>query len=334
MQVESYVFEQFGLDALKRVTQNIDFDLKDTQVLVKIKYIALNYRDLLMVKGEYLPRLHFPMIPCSDAMGEVIAVGPKATLTIGQRVCTRFHQTWQMGDPPSDVHQHTLGGPLQGVFRTHLCIDQAGLIPITDGISDISASTFTCAALTAWSALITNGSLQAGQKMLTIGTGGVSLFAAQIANAMGAKPLIVSRSADKLESLKKTLNFDFEGVLEQNWGKSYKNQIDHIIELGGVGTLEQSLSAVKIGGQVSMIGVLSGAKSEINIMPILMKQIRVQGILVGHAQALSAMIGFFDIHQIEAVIDRVYPWDQALQAFEYLSTGLHMGKIVIATPQA
>jgi NADPH:quinone reductase-like Zn-dependent oxidoreductase len=333
MLVESYVFEQFGLEALKRVRQNIDFDLKDTQVLVKIKSIALNYRDLLMVKGEYLPRLNFPMIPCSDAMGEVIAVGPKATLKIGQRVCTRFHQTWQMGDPPSDVHQHTLGGPLQGVFRTHLCIDQSGVEPITDGISDLTASTLSCAALTAWSALTTNGSLKAGQKMLTIGTGGVSLFAAQIANAMGAKALIVSRSADKLESLKKTLNFDFEGIVDQNWAKTYKNQIDHIIELGGVGTLEQSLSAVKIGGQVSMIGVLSGSKSEVNIMPILMKQIRLQGILVGHAQALSTMIDFFDTHQIEAVIDRVYPWDQALEAFKHLSTGLHMGKIVIATPQ-
>jgi NADPH:quinone reductase-like Zn-dependent oxidoreductase len=273
------------------------------------------------------------MIPCSDAMGEVIAVGPKATLKIGQRVCTRFHQTWQMGDPPSDVHQHTLGGPLQGVFRTHLCIDQSGVEPITDGISDLTASTLSCAALTAWSALTTNGSLKAGQKMLTIGTGGVSLFAAQIANAMGAKALIVSRSADKLESLKKTLNFDFEGIVDQNWAKTYKNQIDHIIELGGVGTLEQSLSAVKIGGQVSMIGVLSGSKSEVNIMPILMKQIRLQGILVGHAQALSTMIDFFDTHQIEAVIDRVYPWDQALEAFKHLSTGLHMGKIVIATPQ-
>jgi NADPH:quinone reductase-like Zn-dependent oxidoreductase len=334
MQVQSYHFEQFGLDSLQAVNQNIEFDLKGTQVLVNIKYIALNYRDVLMVKGEYLPKLPLPMIPCSDAMGEIIAVGPLSTLKVGQRVCTRFHQTWQNGDPPMDVHQHTLGGPLQGVLRTHLCIDESGLMPMTEGISDLTAATLPCAALTAWSALITTGLLQAHQKVLTIGSGGVSIFAAQIANAIGAKPLIVSRSAEKLAELRTKLNFDFEGICGQNWGKAYRNQIDHVIELGGVGTLEQSLTAIKIGGQVSMIGVLAGSKSEVNIMPILMKQIKVQGILVGHAQGLKAMIDFFDQHRIEALIDQVYPWDQAVKAFKDLSMGTHMGKIVIATPQA
>jgi NADPH:quinone reductase-like Zn-dependent oxidoreductase len=306
------------------------------QVLLRMKAASLNYRDLMMVNGSYNPKQPLPLIPCSDGVGEVVAAGAEVRgLEVGDRVATLFHQKWLGGAPAYDKLRSTLGGPLDGALSEYAVFPEEGVIKVPEHLTDVEAATLPCAALTAWSALATLGDVGAGDTVLVQGTGGVSLFALQLGRALGARVIVTSSSDSKLETARKLGSWRQINYREDpEWGKTARQLtggagVDHIVEVGGAGTLAQSLRAIKIGGHISVIGVLSGHATELNILPILMQQVRIQGILVGSREGFEAMNRAIDHHRIRPVIDRVFPFDEAREALAYFAGQRHVGKVCI-----
>jgi NADPH:quinone reductase-like Zn-dependent oxidoreductase len=308
------------------------------QVRVRVKATSLNYRDLMMVEGRYNPRQKLPLVPNSDGAGVVDAVGPGVTrVKPGDRVMGLFAQTWLAGEPSRSVQASTLGGPLDGALADTMLLHEDGLVHTPPHLTDEEASTLPCAALTAWSALVTHGGLKAGDSVLVQGTGGVSIFALQIARMLGARVLLTSSRDDKLERARalgaqEGINY----VTTPDWDKAARSLtggfgVDHVVEVGGAGTLEKSLKAVRLGGTVSVIGVLSGGSGAVPLTPILMGNLRVQGIFVGHRQSFEALNRALTLHGVRPVVDRVFPFSEARAAFEHLKSGAHFGKVVIRT---
>ncbi len=306
------------------------------EVLLEMKAASLNYRDILMVNGHYNPRQPLPLIPCSDGVGEVVEIGQGVSrVAVGDRVSTLFCQKWLGGEPDRDKLGSTLGGPRDGTLAEYMVLSEDGVIKVPEYLSHVEAATLPCAALTAWSALVSQGGVRAGDTVLVQGTGGVSLFALQFARALGARVIVTSSSDAKLETAEKLGSWRQINYVENpKWGKVARGMtdgmgVDHIVEVGGAGTLGQSLQAIRIGGQISLIGVLSGNATELNIIPILMQNVRVQGILVGSREGFEAMNRCLAQHQIQPVVDRVFPFDEVREALVYMSGGRHLGKICI-----
>jgi NADPH:quinone reductase-like Zn-dependent oxidoreductase len=306
------------------------------EVLLEMKAASLNFRDLMTVKGQYNPRQPLPLIPCSDGVGEVAAVGDGVSrVKPGDRVATLFCQKWRSGTPDKIKLRTTLGGPLEGTLAQYMVLPEDGMVKVPEHLSDVEAATLPCAALTAWSALAVQGQVSAGDTVLVQGTGGVSLFALQFARLLGARVIVTSSKDAKLEAARKLGSW--QGINyrdDPDWGKTARQMtdgvgVDHIVEVGGGGTLEQSLRAICIGGQISLIGVLSGAAVKLNILPILMQNVRIQGILVGSREGFESMNRAISQYELKPVIDRVFPFEEAREAMAYLSGGRHMGKVVI-----
>jgi NADPH:quinone reductase-like Zn-dependent oxidoreductase len=327
--------DSFGMDNLQ-LTERPDPSPGPGEVLLRMKSASLNYRDLLMVRGHYNPHQPLPLIPCSDGVGEVEAVGDGVSrLEVGDRVATIFSQTWLSGPPSARRLQGTLGGPLDGTLAERMVLSSVGVVRVPDHLTDAEAATLPCAALTAWSALVEQGSVGAGDVVLVQGTGGVSIFALQFARLLGARVIATSSSKDKLERLRemgawRTVNY----AEDPAWGKTVRRMtegrgVDHVVEVGGAGTLEQSLRAVRVGGEVSVIGVLSGISSELNIIPILMQHIRLQGILVGSRDGFERMNRAIAADDLRPVVDQVFPFDRAPEALHHMASGAHFGKICI-----
>ncbi|WP_434389498.1 zinc-dependent alcohol dehydrogenase family protein [Melittangium boletus] len=325
----------FGLDKLV-ACERLDPEPGPFQVRVRVKATSLNYRDLMMVRGQYNPRQKLPLVPNSDGAGVVDAVGPGVTrVKPGDRVMGLFSQNWLAGGLTRSTQLQTLGGPLDGALADTMIVHEDGAVPTPAYLSDEEAATLPCAAVTAWSALVTQGGLQAGDTVLVQGTGGVSLFALQIARLMGARVLVTSSKDDKLARARtlgaaEGINY----VSTPDWDKAARALtggvgVDHVVEVGGAGTLERSLRAVRTGGTVSVIGVLSGAAHSVNVLPMLMNNLRVQGIFVGHRASFEAMTRAFAQHELHPVVDRVFPFAEAVAAFEHLQSGAHFGKVVI-----
>jgi NADPH:quinone reductase-like Zn-dependent oxidoreductase len=304
------------------------------QVLVRLRAASLNYRDLLTAEGKYNPKQKLPLIPCSDGAGEVVEIGEGVTrFQPGERVCTVFAQRWIAGRPTRERLRSTLGGPLDGTLAELAVFDQEGLVKTPGHLTDEEASTLPCAAVTAWSALVTHGGITAGDTVLVQGTGGVSLFALQIAKILGARVIATSSRDEKLARVREmgadeTINY--REVPE--WGaraKEITGGVDLVVEVGGAGTLQQSLQALRFGGTVSLIGNLAGTKAEILLTHVFMQAIRVQGILVGDRESFEAMNRAIALHGLKPVIDRVFPLEEAPAAFAHMAAGEHFGKIVI-----
>ena len=329
------VREAFGLDNLALI------DLEEPtpgpgQVRVRVRATSLNYRDLLMVKGLYNPRQPLPLVPISDGVGVIDAVGPGVDPgRVGARVAGMFAQGWIDGPPAHETARATLGGPLPGMLREWAVLDADGVAPVPEHLSDVQAATLPCAALTAWSALVTLGGIQPGDTVLVQGSGGVSSFALDFAVAAGARVIATSRSADKAAALaergawKTVVTAD-----DPQWGRTVRGLtggrgVDLVVEVGGAGTLGQSLRAVRLGGTVAMIGVLAGGRAEVDMTPVLMGQVRVQGVLVGHRAGFEAMCRCIEQHRLEPRVDTVYPLDEARAAFDHLASGTQRGKICI-----
>jgi len=328
----------FGLDKLVRV-ERPDPTPGPMQVRVRVKATSLNARDLMMVEGRYNPRQKLPLIPNSDAAGVVDAVGPGVTrVKPGDRVMGLFAQAWSAGEPTRAAQVSTLGGPLDGALADTVLLHEDGAVPTPAYLSDEEAATLPCAAVTAWSALVTYGALKAGDTVLLQGTGGVSIFALQIARLMGARIIITSSRDDKLARARElgaheTINY----VSTPDWDKAARALtggvgVDHVVEVGGAGTFEKSLRSVRPGGTVSVIGVLSGGAGAVPLTSILMQNLRVQGIFVGHRQGFEALNRAFTQHQVRPVVDRVFAFEEARAAFEHLKSGAHFGKVVIRVP--
>jgi NADPH:quinone reductase-like Zn-dependent oxidoreductase len=323
----------FGIDSLELVDRPTS-QPGPGEVLVKIHAVSLNYRDLMMVKGLYNPKLKLPRIPCSDGAGQVAAVGESVTAwKSGDRVCLSFFQNWIDGAPTPAKIKGALGGDIDGTLAEFVLLKEAGLVRIPDHLSFEEAATLPCAAVTAWNALAA-ASLQPNSTVLIQGTGGVSIFALQFARLKGLRTLGISSSDAKLQracslGLDKGLDYGENSewdrwVVEQTSGEG----VDLVVEVGGVGTLPRSLRAVKMGGMIAQIGVLTGPSEPIPIPMILHKQVRIQGIYVGSRHHFEEMNKAIDAARLHPIFES-RPWAEAREAFREMESATHFSKLVL-----
>jgi NADPH:quinone reductase-like Zn-dependent oxidoreductase len=326
---------QFGPDGLV-LGERPDPEPGPGQARVRIRAVSINYRDWLMLTGEYNPRQQLPLVPCSDGAGEVEAVGAGVTrVKPGDRVMSLFSQTWLAGPPTREKLAATLGGPLDGTLAERVVLSADGLVPTPPHLSDVEAATLPCAGVTAWNALVTQGSIAPGDVVVVQGTGGVSIFALQIGVLAGARVIVTSSSDAKLERARRigawqTINYR----TTPDWDRAVRDLTDrrgadHIVEVGGAGTLARSLRAVRVGGTISVIGVLAGRTAEVMLTPILMQNLRLQGVIVGSRETFEALARAAAHHALRPVVDRVFGFEEAREALAWLAAGRHFGKVCI-----
>ena len=297
------------------------------QVVVKMRAASLNFRDLSVARGAYGRGMTLPVIPLSDGAGEVVEVGPGVMRwKVGDRVAGIFMQGWIGGGIDEAKAKTALGGAIDGVLAERVAFPQDGLVRIPEHLSFEEAATLPCAAVTAWNGLT---GVKPGDSVLVQGTGGVSIFALQFARMAGARVIATSSSDAKLERVREmgaaaTINYQ----TTTDWEKPAAG-VDYVIEVGGAGTLPKSMKAVRMGGTISLIGVLTGNTGEVNPAPLLMKTIRLQGVYVGSREMFEAMNRAITLHAMRPVIDRVFPFAEVRAAYQHMESGAHFGKIVI-----
>jgi NADPH:quinone reductase-like Zn-dependent oxidoreductase len=307
------------------------------QVLVRLKAATLNYRDLLTVKGGYGSRQKFPLIPVSDGAGVVESVGSGVEdFAPGDRVIGSFFEGWLGGEPSEAKMRTSLGGAVDGVLCEYRVWPAQALVRTPHHLTDAEAASLPCAALTAWSAVVKLGNIRPGQTVLTQGTGGVSIFALQFAKMLGARLIATSSSEAKIKKLQQlgadiTINYR----TTPEWGKLARQQtgrgVDLVVEVGGVGTLNESIRATRIGGTIAFIGVLAGPpQAEPRIPLMVMQQQRLQGTTVGSVEDLQAMVDAIAANRMKPVLDRTFAFAEAKEAFAYMASGAHFGKVAIA----
>jgi NADPH:quinone reductase-like Zn-dependent oxidoreductase len=306
------------------------------QVVVRVRAASLNYRDLMVATGRYGPGVPLPLIPLSDGAGEITAVGDGVTQwKTGDRVAGTFFQNWQTGPVRREVFDSALGGSINGMLAESVALSADGVVAIPPHLSFAEAATLPCAALTAWHALVTDGKIAAGQTVVLLGTGGVSIFALQFAKMHGARVIISSSSDEKLARAKalgadETINYRATPDWEKEvFRLTHKAGADHVVEVGGTDTFPRSLRAAAMGGTVSVIGGVSGFASEVALRDILGKSLLIRGIFVGSRDMFEAMNRAIALHQLQPVIDRTFPLAEAPAAYRHQAGGSHFGKIVI-----
>src|SRR5438874_2706789 len=325
--------DAFGIDALA-VSGRPDPKPAPGQVVVKNRAVSLNFRDLLLVKGDYSRKIPLPMVPCSDCAGEVVTIGDGVTrVKVGDRVAGIFMQSWIDGEVTESKAKSALGGAIGGILADTVVLHENGLVHIPAHLSFEEAAALPCAAVTAWHALITEGAIKPGDTVLTLGSGGVSLFALQFAKMAGARVISTSGSDEKLARLREMGASDgINYKSTPDWDKRVREitgvGVDHIVEVGGATTLGKSLKAARMGGTISLIGNVAGG-GEVNPVPILMKNIRLQGIFVGSREMFEAMNRAIAAHGMRPVVDRVFPFAEARAAMHYMESGAQFGKICI-----
>jgi len=305
------------------------------QIKIKVRANSLNFRDLNTVRFPTRMGLAFPRVPNSDGAGEVVAVGEGVReFKPGDRVAGCFFDDWAAGGVSPAAMASARGGPIDGMAAEEVVLSERGAVAIPEHLSYEEAATLPCAALTAWHALVVKGGLTAGETVLLLGTGGVSIFALQFAAMMGARAIVTSKSDEKLERARqmgawKTINYQ----TTPDWAKAVAaltdgKGVDHIVEVGGGGTLEASIEAVRVGGHIALIGVLT--MGQINPMPILRKSIRLNGIYVGSRDWFQAMNAAIAANALKPSIDKVFPFAEAPTAFKHMESAQHFGKIVLS----
>ncbi len=326
-----------GIDDLTLIETDEPTSLQRGQVKVRMHAASLNYRDLMIIKGSYARATIRPgLVPLSDGAGEVVAVGPDVTrFKVGDRVAGIFHQNWISGTVSDAIVGSSLGGDIDGVLSEYRIFEADGLVHLPDHLSYEEGATLPCAALTAWNALFAGPRpVQPGDTVLTLGTGGVSVFATQFAHAAGARVIVTSSSDEKLERVRafgasdginyhRTPDWN-DQVLKLTHGKG----VDHVIELGGAGTVARSLRAVRRGGQINIIGVLTRGEG-IDPTFLIGKSITMRGIFVGSREMFEDMNRAITVNKLHPVIDRVFSFEEAAAAYRYLESGAHLGKVVI-----
>jgi NADPH:quinone reductase-like Zn-dependent oxidoreductase len=329
-QIQSFGIEQLAIEHLPQPHPGRG------EVLVKVHAVSLNYRDLLMVRGHFNPKMPLPRIPCSDGAGEVAEVGEDVkAVTVGQRVAGIFMQNWLDGPPTAERSRGALGGDIDGMLAEYVVLPQSGVVGIPEHLSYAEAATLPCAGVTAWNALVNAGQVKPGDVVVTQGTGGVSVFALQFAKMMGATVIGTSSSDEKLERAKALgLNAGLNYRQTPEWARWVLRETsnrggDLIVEVGGAGTFSQSVQAVRIGGMVAQIGLLSQSDQALAIAPLLHRQVRVHGIYVGSRAHFEAMNRAIAAGHLRPVVDKVFAFPQAREAFTTMEKGSHFGKIVI-----
>lgn len=331
-----YEVQEFGIDKLALVDRP-GREPGRGEVQVKFHAASLNYRDVMVVSGSYNPKMKLPAVPLSDGAGEITAVGEGVTRwKVGDRVMPIFAQRWFDGDSSEEKRRTSLGAGAEwdGVLREFGTFSEESVVRIPDHLSYEEAATLPCAALTAWNAVEFSGKVKPGESVLTLGTGGVSIFAAQFAKISGARVISTSGSSEKIAKLHElgfaeTVNYRER----EDWDKAVleitgKPGVDHVVEVGGAATLPKSINAVRIGGHVALIGALTGAAG-FNPTTVFMKAIRLQGIYTGPRSMFEEMNKAIAVNKMRPVIDRVFEFDAAREAFKYMESGAHFGKIVV-----
>jgi len=333
--MKAWLLKDFGLENLK--LEDVDTPTPGSgELLVKVGAVSLNFRDKAIVEGFYEPHLvPKPLIPVSDAAGTVVAVGEGVTrFEVGDRVNSHLYSRWIDGEPAADEPAWCLGMPLPGGLAEFMIIHENTAVKAPEHMTDEQASTLPIAALTAWYSLMDVGNLQPGQTVLVQGTGGVSVFAAQIAHAHGARVIATSSKDENLARIKalgadEGVNYkthpDWEKkVLELTDGKG----VDITIEVAGGDGINKSVQATKAAGIITQVGFLTGQTSKLDLMPLIFRQTTIRGIAVAPRTSFDRMNPFLDKHKIDPEIEHVYRFEEAIEAFEHLSRGA-FGKIVI-----
>ncbi|HXZ88598.1 MAG TPA: NAD(P)-dependent alcohol dehydrogenase [Candidatus Binataceae bacterium] len=305
------------------------------EALIRVRATSLNYRDLVTAKNAAALQVKLPRVPLSDGAGEVAEVGPGVErVKKGDRVAAAFFQEWLSGPPRPTYGRSALGGAIDGMLAEYVCLNENGLVRIPDYMTYEEAASLPCAAVTSWNALVSEGRLKSGDTVLVMGTGGVSIFALQFALMHGARVIATSSSDAKLKRLTEMGASDVINYkTTPEWDKraleiTHGEGVDYVIEVGGIGTLEKSLRAVRVGGQVSLIGILAGGTG-INPMPVLFKSVRLQGIYVGSRDMFDEMNRAMEVSRVHPVIDHTFSFDQVREAYRHLESGAHFGKVCI-----
>ncbi len=312
-------------------------EAKNEEVLVKMKSLSLNFRDLLVINGIATWKPIAQRIPVSDGVGEIVFVGKNVSKwKVGDIVSGIFLPKWLEGNLTEEVYVLPLGGAMaNGVLAEYVVFNQDSIVKVPDSLSCNEAATLPVAALTAWHAVARRSQVKKGETVLIQGTGGVSLFALQFVHASGGKIIATSSSDEKLEKVKelgvsKTINYkkhpDWDQqVLELTSGKG----VDHIIEVVGAENLNRSLNAIKIGGTISFIGLIAGLSAPINTYQFVSKNIHIHGVETGSREMFEEMNHFIEQHKIKPIIDKIFSISQIQDALKYLESGSHFGKVVI-----
>jgi len=325
----------FGIEGLRSVERPLP-TLRAGEVLVEVRAASLNYHDLMTVVGKANPRLRLPVIPLSDGAGVVSALGEGVRgLAVGDRVMSTFFPDWVAGEPTPERLARVTGETLDGCLSDYVKLPASGVVKVPDYLSDVEASTLPCAALTAWRALVVEGRVKTGDTVVVQGTGGVSVFALQFAKLLGAHVIATSSSDEKLARVRElgadqTINYK----TKPEWAREVKGLTggrgaDLIVEVGGSGTFDQSLRAVRLGGHVSMIGVLTGWADTVSTARIMALNIAVKGITVANRDDFEAMLRAMSQHRLRPVIGETLRFEEGADALRRMSTAAHFGKICL-----
>jgi NADPH:quinone reductase-like Zn-dependent oxidoreductase len=309
------------------------------ELLLRVRAVSLNYRDLLIVRGEYDPKLPLPLVPCSDATCEVVAVGSDVRgVRTGDRVCPIFSRGWHEGPPTRETPRRALGAAVGGTLAQLVVASAEDVVKAPAFLGDAEAATLQCAGLTAFRALFEHGRAGPGTRVLVLGTGGVSMFALLLANAAGADVTVVSRDEAKLErALALGARRGICSTNEPNWGVVVREAtiggVDQVIDVVGGSTLAESFHAVRPGGTISLIGSTAARRGEPSplpsLLPAVMREIRLQGILVGPRSSFVSFIEAVERWNIRPIVDATFPLDDTRKAFEHLASGQVFGKVVV-----
>jgi len=329
-----------GIDGLQCVDMP-ERDLGIGEVRMRVHAVSLNYRDLMVASGNYLVNVDDPIVPCSDGAGEVLAVGPGVTrLQVGDRVAGSFFPYWQDGRTAPDKIRHALGGDIDGMLAEEVILHEDALVKIPAAMSFLDASTMPCAGVTAWNAIFeSSNGVRPGDTVLLLGTGGVSVLGLQLARAAGLNTIITSSSDDKLQRAKAlgahhTINYRSVPEWQEEVLRITRDVGAHVVlEVGGQGTVNRSVASCALGGTVAIIGGVSGFGGEVNPASLLAGAKRMVGIFVGSRAMLEGVLRFTETAGIQPVIDRVFTFDQARDAYRHMESGAHFGKVVIAVSQ-
>ena len=322
-----------GFDSLT-IVDRASPPLGPHDVRVRVRAASLNFRDLVMARGA--AKRKAPVVPLSDGAGEVLEVGQAVTRhRPGDRVAAAFFPTWQHGSLSDEHHARALGGGQDGMLAEEVVLPEAAWVGLPPSISFEAAATLPCAGVTAWHALFEAASLRAGQTLLVQGTGGVSIFGLQLARAAGAEVIVTSSSAAKREraaAMGAAHTIDYRA--DATWGETARKLtsgrgVDVVLEVGGPGTFDQSIAALRYGGTMSLLGVLTGTRGEVNTYGIFHKTLRVAGIYVGSVAMFESLLRALVASRIEPVIDRTFRFGEARAAYDHLASGDHFGKVVV-----
>lgn len=324
-----------GIDSLA-LAEEASAPLGAGQVRVRVRAVSLNYRDLMIAGGSYPTRGERPVIPASDAVADVVELGPGATRwRLGERVATSFFPHWHAGPASAENTRAPFGADADGVLAQEIVVSQDSVFAVPAHLDDAQAATLTCAGVTAWNALFVEAGLRPGQSVLLLGTGGVSIWGLQLAKAAGLRAIVTSSSDAKLERARAlgadaAINYRThpqwqDEALRLTGGRG----VDAVLEVGGAGTLARSIGATAMNGTVAIIGGVSGFGGEFDPFALITGGKRLSGIYVGSRAMGEDLARFVEVNAIAPVVDRSFAFEQAREAYRYLESGSHFGKVVV-----